>query len=237
MQVRIIETGEPPSPLKGQFGRYPAMIERVLAPLASDLSFSTTPIFRGAGLPSLDSIDALIITGSPAGVYEGHDWIAPTEDFLRGAIAAGKPTVGICFGHQLLAQTFGGKVEKSAKGWGVGAHSYTMTGGADWMTPMQSRVTCAVFHQDQVIEPPEGARILGGCDFCPNGVISYAQGPAISFQQHPEFSHDYAVAVMRLRKDRIAADRISAGLDSLPQKSDRNLVAQWIINFLMQHRR
>ena len=234
MQLHIIETGEPPTPLKGQFGAYPAMIERVLAPLAPDFSFSTTPVFRGAAPPPLAAFDAIIVTGSPAGVYEGHDWIASAEDFLRSAIAAGKPTVGICFGHQLLAQTFGGKVEKSSKGWGVGAHSYAMTDAADWMAPMQSRIICAVSHQDQVIEAPEDARILGGSDFCPNGVISYAQGPAISFQQHPEFSHDYAAALMRLRKDRIAADRISAGLDSLTRKSDRNLVAQWIVNYLVQ---
>ena len=237
MQLCIIETGEPPTPLKRQLGAYPEMIEQMLGPLAPQLSFSTTPVFRGALTPTLDAFDALIITGSPAGVYEGHDWISPVEDFLRRAISVGKPTIGICFGHQLLAQAFGGKVEKSDNGWGVGAHPYAMSGAADWMAPMQSRINCAVSHQDQVNEAPEGARILGGSDFCPNGVISYAQGPAISFQQHPEFSHDYAAALMRLRKGRIAEDRINAGLDSLTQKSDRNVVAQWIVNFLMQHRR
>ncbi len=237
MQLHIIETGEPPAPLKDQFGGYPSMIERVLTPLGPDLSFSTTPVFRGDAAPPLSAFDALIITGSPAGVYDGHDWIAPTEDFLRRAIAAGKPTVGICFGHQLLAQAFGGTVEKSAKGWGVGAHSYDLITGVGWMTPMQSRAACAVSHQDQVTQPPDGARVLGGSTFCPNGVIDYAQGPAISFQQHPEFSHDYAAALMRLRRGRIPEDRVSAGLDSLTHKSDRDLIANWIVNFLMQHAR
>lgn len=233
-QLHIIETGEPPAPLNDQFGGYPTMITRALAPLAPDLSFSTTPIFRGAAAPALGAFDAVIVTGSPAGVYEGHSWIASTEDFLRQAIAAGKPTVGICFGHQLLAQAFGGKVEKSDKGWGVGVHDYGVAAGAEWMDPMQSRVSCIVSHQDQVTLPPEGATILGGSEFCPNGVISYAQGPAISFQQHPEFSPEFAAALMQLRKDRIPEDRVSAGLDSLAQKSDRNLIARWIVNFLVR---
>ncbi len=237
MQLQIIETGEPPAPLKGQFGGYPAMIEQALAPLAPDFSFSTTPVFRGVPPPPLGAFDALIITGSPAGVYEGQDWIAPAEDFLRRAIAAGKPTVGICFGHQLLAQAFGGQVEKSDKGWGVGIHSYDLKTSAAWTEPMQSRVSCAVSHQDQVIMPPKGATILGGCEFCPNGIIEYAQGPAISFQQHPEFSSEFATALLRLRKDRIPEDRINAGLDSLAQKSDRSLIARWIANFLIQNMR
>ena len=237
MQLQVIETGESPTPLNGQFGGYSAMIERALVPPSLGFSLSTTPVFRGAAPPSLGAFDAIIITGSPAGVYEGHDWITPTQDFLRRAIAAGKPTVGICFGHQLLAQAFGGKVEKSAKGWGVGIHSYDMTSSAEWMKPMQSRINCVVHHQDQVTRPPEGARILGGSEFCPNGVIEYAQGPAISFQQHPEFSAEYAAALMRLRADRVPKDRISAGFDSLAQKSDHSVMGEWISKFLMQHAR
>lgn len=237
MQLRILETGEPPAPLKGQFGDYPAMLERMLAPLMPGGSFSTSPVFENAALPALGEFDGLIITGSPAGVYEGHQWIAPLEEFLRRAAAARKPIIGICFGHQLLAQAFGGKVEKSARGWGVGLHDYALTGGGEWMTPARARARCAVSHQDQVVEAPEGARIMGGSEFCPNGVIEYAQGPILSFQQHPEFSRDYAAALMRLRKDRIPAATIQEGLDSLGQKSDREHIAQWIAKFLTQHKR
>ncbi len=237
MQLRIIETGEPPAPLNSQFGGYPAMFRRMLAPLAPEFSFSVTRTHLNEPMPALGEFDGVIITGSPAGVYEGHEWIEPAEEFLRRAAAAGKPVVGVCFGHQLLAQAFGGKVEKSAEGWGVGAHGYKINIAADWMTPMQSRITCAVSHQDQVMQPPKGARILGGSEFCPNGVIEYAQGPAISFQQHPEFSHDFAAALLHLRKDRIPEARICAGLDSLNGRSDRQILAQWMVKFLIQYAR
>lgn len=237
MQLQIIETGESPTPLRGQFGSYPSMIERALAAQGQVFSFSTTPVFRGAAAPPLDAFDGAIITGSPAGVYEGHDWIAPTEEFLRRAVAAGKPVVGICFGHQLLAQAYGGKVEKSDKGWGVGIHNYNMNASAAWMAPMQSRISCVAHHQDQVTRIPEGARVIGGSAFCPNGVIEYAQGPAISFQPHPEFSTEYAAALMRLREDRVPEETISAGMESLSQKPDRDLVGEWIAKFLKQHAR
>jgi len=234
MHIHILETGEPPAPLNQQFGGYPAMFERILAPFHSKFSFSTTAVHKGAALPPLSEFDGFLITGAPVGVYENHDWIAPLEEFIRRAASTRKPVVGICFGHQLMAQAFGGKVEKSAHGWGVGVHHYDVTARAPWMAPASAKISCAVSHQDQVIEPPEGARILGGSDFCPNGVLEYAQGPAVSLQPHPEFTHDYAAALLRLRKDRMPAERFDDGRASLKAGSERNLIAQWIGNFFIQ---
>lgn len=237
MHIRILETGEPPAPLNRQFGGYPAMFERLLKPFSPKFSFSASPVFRGAPMPSLSEFDGLLITGSPAGVYDGDQWIADAEDLVRRTAKAGKPQAGICFGHQLMAQAFGGEVRKSENGWGVGVHDYALTGEASWMTPPSRRIACAVSHQDQVLTPPAGARVLGGSDFCPNGVIEYAQGPAISFQPHPEFAHDYGAALLSLRADRTPKDRVETGLSSYKGKSDRELVGRWIANFFLNHAR
>ncbi|MEM9988211.1 MAG: gamma-glutamyl-gamma-aminobutyrate hydrolase family protein, partial [Pseudomonadota bacterium] len=67
-----------------------------------------------------------MITGSPAGVYEDHPWIAPLEDSIREWTWQNHPVVGICFGHQIMAQALGGMVQKSDRGWGVGLHTYNM---------------------------------------------------------------------------------------------------------------
>jgi len=232
LRIAILETGAPPLELARRHGDYPAMIERMLAPHLPGATFVRRRVFEGEAPISLSETDALIITGSPAGVYEGHSWIAPLEAHLRDAAAAGRPAVGICFGHQLMAQAFGGKVEKSDRGWGVGVHNYAVAAAEDWMRPALSRVSCAVSHQDQVTVPPPGARILAGSDFCPFGAIAYAQGPALSFQMHPEFDHGFAAELLRAREGRISRSVIDSGLDTLSAKSDRALIANWIANFL-----
>ncbi|PQA87093.1 glutamine amidotransferase-related protein [Hyphococcus luteus] len=237
MQIRILVTGEPPEPLKSQYGDYPAMFERLISPYSARLSFSATDVTKGEPIPAISDFDGLLITGSPAGVYDGHDWIAPCADLVRRTAEAGKPQVGICFGHQLMAQAFGGKAEKSGKGWGVGVHDYKIAAQREWMDPPSNHIACAVSHQDQVTELPKGAQILGGSEFCPMGVLDFAQGPAISFQQHPEFGHDYGEALLRLRKGRIPAERADPGIDSYKGRSDRALMGKWIANFFLQHGR
>lgn len=231
MRIAIIETGAPPEALRDRHPTYPAMMERLIAPLAPRFSFSTHRVFDGAALPSPADFDGLVIMGSAAGVYEDHAWIAPLEDLVRAAAAAEKPQVGVCFGHQIMAQAFGGEVKKSDKGWGIGLHRYDVAAGADWMSPAPSKISCAVSHQDQVVAPPPGARTLAASDFCAHAVLSYAQGPAISFQMHPEFDHQYASDLIGVRRNRYGEAMADAALSSLKERSDRELLARWIVNF------
>ncbi len=231
MRIAIIETGAPPDQLSGKHPSYPTMMERMLAPLSPDFSFATFETFRDGALPKPADFDALIITGSPAGVYEDHAWIAPLEDLVRATAAADKPQVGICFGHQLMAQAFGGEVKKSDKGWGIGVHQYEVTANEDFMSPTQGAIACVVSHQDQVIAPPPGARTLAASNFCAYGALSYAQGPAISFQMHPEFEHEYAADLIGIRRNRFGEGLSEDGLSSLKSRSDRSLIARWIANF------
>lgn len=236
MRIAILETGAPPEALQDRHPGYPDMMRRAIGPNDPQLSFSTHRVFDGSPPPAVSAFDGFLITGSAAGVYEGHDWIAPLEALIRDAAAAKKPQVGICFGHQLMAQAFGGKVVKSDKGWGVGLHEYEVVGDADWMAPRQSRIACAVSHQDQVVARPVGARRLAGSEFCENAALAYAQGPAISFQMHPEFEHDYAADLIRLRRSRLGEDVAAAGISSLARRSDRTLISRWIAGFFAAHR-
>ncbi|HXI86222.1 MAG TPA: hypothetical protein VNH64_02090 [Parvularculaceae bacterium] len=234
MLIAIIETGAPPSALQKRFGLYPDMMARMLSPLAPGLRFKTVAAADGEPLPPIAAIDGALVTGSPYAVYEALAWLPALESFIRDLAAAGKPNVGICFGHQTMAKAFGGHVVKSDKGWGAGIHEYEVRREEDWMRPAARRLSCVVSHQDQVVAPPLGARLLAGSDFCPYGALIYPQGPAISFQMHPEFDADFSAALFRSREERMPAPVVKAALESLSTPADRRHIAEWIVNFYHQ---
>ena len=227
MKVGILETGAPPEALAQRFGDYPDMLERLLGP-----GFETTRYDVAAGvLPAAPSDrDAWLITGSPAGVYEPHPWIPPLKDFLRSAKGKAR-LVGICFGHQIMAEAFGGRVEKSDRGWGIGLHDYDVAERAPWMDDAAS-FAIPVSHQDQIVEQPPASRVLGRSDFSPYGLLAYDDQPAISFQGHPEFEPDFARALIESRRDRLPDP--DAAIASLDAPNDRDRVGGWIRRFLRQ---
>lgn len=226
MQVGILETGKPPAGLDRRFGDYPAMFAELLGP-----GFETVRYDAPAGdlPPRPDACPAYIVSGSPAGVYEAHPWIPPLEDFLHAASDEAK-LVGICFGHQLMAQAYGGRVEKSARGWGAGLQTYRVIERAPWMDDVGA-FAVPVSHQDQVIDAPPGARVLAANDFSPFGLLAYDGGRAISFQGHPEFDPAYAKALIEARRDSLPDP--DAHLASLDSPNDRERVAEWIRRFLL----
>lgn len=231
MRILILETGVPPADLAARYGGYPEMLRRLIAPRLPEAEFVTARVFEGEKPPPPALVDATLITGSPAGVYDGHDWIDPLKDHIRAAAALRRPQVGICFGHQIMAEAFGGRVEKSDKGWGVGVHRYDIEAQAPWMAPGRSRIACAVSHQDQVVALPRTARRLGGSAFCENGVLAYDHAPAISFQMHPEFDVSFGRDLLNARRGRIAAPLVEDGLASYAGATDREIIAQWIAAF------
>jgi GMP synthase-like glutamine amidotransferase len=187
MRVTIIETGRPPEPIAADFPRYPAMIEALLAPHIADLTCQTVSLVEGETLPPQNKLEAVLITGSPVGVYDPVAWIAPLKEWIRANATARVPQVGICFGHQIMAEAFGGKVAKAPQGWGLGRHDYQLTGDAGLCGKALKSLSLAVSHQDQVLAPPPEARVLARSDFTPFAALTYDQAPALSFQGHPEF--------------------------------------------------
>ncbi len=232
MKLTIIETGQVPAPIRADWPDYPAMFASLLGEADPSLAFETVALERGAPLPDPAGLDAVLLTGSPAGVYDPEPWIAPLLDFIRWAAAEGTPAIGICFGHQAMAQAFGGKVVKSDKGWGVGRHVYDRVAPAPWMgEPPPERLALLVSHQDQVVAAPPGASVLARSDFTPYAALSYAAGPAISFQGHPEFTPAYAQALYGLRRAALGP-RHDEAIASLEAPLDSGRVAAWMTTFL-----
>ncbi|MFN7265570.1 MAG: glutamine amidotransferase-related protein, partial [Phenylobacterium sp.] len=195
MKIAILETGAPPGNLAVRFGDYPDMFRRLL--LEEGDQAETFDVAAGRLPVDPSAFDACLVTGSSAGVYEPLPWIAPLKAFLNAA-SGRTALVGVCFGHQVMAEAFGGRVIQSPKGWGVGLHRYAAS-GEGWLAGLDT-VAVAASHQDQVVEAPEGARVVAGSDFTPFGALSYPDRRAISIQLHPEFTLDYARALVEARR-------------------------------------
>jgi GMP synthase-like glutamine amidotransferase len=223
MKVAILETGRPPGKLADEFGDYPQMFADLLGPGFEIESFDV----QAGELPQALAPHAYLITGSPAGVYEPLPWIEPLMDFIRSADKA--KMVGICFGHQVMAEALGGHVEKSEKGWGAGLHRYTVVRSEPWI---DSAGTIAVpaSHQDQVVIQPPNTEVVAASDFTPFAALAWTDRPAISFQFHPEFSAEFARALIEQRYDVVPdPDRAIASLNA---PNDNAVVGRWIRNFL-----
>jgi GMP synthase-like glutamine amidotransferase len=225
VNLAILEAGTPPDELIGRFGGYPEMYRQMLGLVEPLPSY---PVFEGAFPDGPNAHDAYIISGSPAGVYEDRPWIGDLLDFLRTARGQAK-LVGICFGHQAMAQAFGGQVEKSDKGWGVGLHDYAVAARQPWMDQALS-IAVPASHQDQVVTAPPGVVVTVASAFTPIAGLAWRDHPSISFQFHPEFSPAFAKALIERRRERIpGADQAIASLDGY---DDNHRVAGWIARFL-----
>jgi GMP synthase-like glutamine amidotransferase len=228
LRLGVLETGQPPEAAIPQFGTYPEMFRRLLGPEAYD--YATFAVDRGEWPGRVEQCDAYIVTGSPCGVYEPLPWIGELMDFLRHAKDR-TPLVGVCFGHQAMAQAFGGAVVKSPKGWGVGEHEYRVVKREPWMDEA-AVIRLPASHQDQVVTAPEGAEVIAASDFTPFGALRYGDR-AISIQLHPEFEPAYAVALIEARRgSRYTPEQADAAIASYGAPDDRARVGGWIRNFL-----
>ena len=223
MKVAILETGRPPGTLADQFGTYPAMFAHLLG---AGFEIEIFDVQAGA-LPEADMHAAYLITGSPAGVYDPLPWIDPLQQFIRSA--RDSKMVGICFGHQVMAEALGGHVEKSDKGWGAGLHKYTIVRSEPWIDSAGT-IAAPASHQDQVVVQPPNTDVVAASDFTPLAALAWTDRPAISFQFHPEFSPAFAKALIAQRFDTVSDP--DAAIASLDAPNDSARVGQWIRNFL-----
>jgi GMP synthase-like glutamine amidotransferase len=234
-KITIIETGVISPASRARHGSFPQMFERLLGEADPSANFTTVRLMDGETLPDPARLEAILLTGSPAGVYDDLDWIAPLERFVRAAYQAGIPMAGICFGHQLIAQALGGTVRKSEKGWGIGRHVYDVVPGNGVIDG--ETIAIAASHQDQVIKPPAGATTIFHSQFTPHAGLLYANGTAMSVQPHPEFTTAFAhVCCEKAGQADAPAALVSTAMASLDQPLDNADLGRAIARFLARPR-
>ncbi|MEE9426764.1 MAG: type 1 glutamine amidotransferase [Paracoccaceae bacterium] len=224
--IGILETGRLPDELTGKFGDYPSMFVRWLAPMEAE--FKVYAILDGVLPKAPDECDIWLVTGSKFGTYEDHDWIAPLEQFIRDCQDAGQKMIGICFGHQIIAQALGGLVEKSTKGWGLGVHEYQATNWPDSFDPLPGGLKMQAVHQDQVNRIPQGARTIARSDFCENAAIWYP-GFALTFQGHPEMAKEFVRKLIAERRGNTFPEIIAdSALTTVDEPTTRKALALFV---------
>jgi len=228
LRIAILETGRPPEPLEPRFGRYPEMFQDLLG-RDGGRSFRSYAVTEG-DWPTPGAFDAILITGSPAGAYDPLPWIEPLKTFLRAS--RGLPMVGVCFGHQIMAEAFGGHVEKYSGGWSIGLHRYHVVERQPWMDD-DAEFAIPASHQDQVVVQPPDTHVVARSDFTPFAALAWQGFPAITFQGHPEFDPSFAAALIEARSGvRFEQAFAAAAVRSLGQPNDNRRVGLWIDRFL-----
>lgn len=221
-RIGVLETGRPPEEL-ADHGDYPSKVASWLGVThanfrnyaALDMDFPTSP----------SDADLWVITGSRFGAYEDLPWIRRLEEFVRSCRDNGVPMMGICFGHQVIAQALGGVVRKSDKGWGLGIHDYAPQNWPEAFGPQPEQISLQAYHQDQVEVLPKGAEVIARSDFCEYAGLWYP-GFAITVQGHPEFGKPYIKALLNARRGTVLKPiEVDAALADMDRDDTRADVA------------
>ncbi|MDV7338582.1 type 1 glutamine amidotransferase [Terasakiella sp. A23] len=185
--------------MQGYGGVYEDFFIDALLEADPDLSFITYAAYKDIIPTSIIQCDAWLVTGSKHGVYENLPWMLKLQEFLKEAYAANIPLVGICFGHQILAQALGGHVEKSDAGWGLGHIEYDLL---EPFAGLEGKMGLHAIHQDQVVKLPPEAGVFAKTDHCPHAGLIY-KNKAVSIQPHPEFSQAFERDLITFKKGNV----------------------------------
>jgi GMP synthase-like glutamine amidotransferase len=241
MKIGILETGLLNDKVAGRFDPYPIMFAALLDKANQGLTYQSYSVINGEMPDSIDDCDGWLITGSRHGAYEKLDWMLLLESFIQSLFEKQKPLVGICFGHQIIAQALGGLVTKSDKGWGIGLHHYKIDIAQSWMvnelSSVPEKVGIYAFHQDQISQLPEAATAFISSDFCPYAGLTYGDC-ILSVQAHPEFEASYELALIEMYAGNIVPEPVAAnalvGMQGAGSLADTQMLAHWIAYFFIQ---
>lgn len=220
MKIGILHTGHAPDEVLDDLGDYDAMFIKLLE--GKGFSYQTWNVVDMDFPADVNAADGWLVSGSKHGAYEDHPFIPPLEEFIRAAYDAEVPTVGVCFGHQIIAQALGGKVEKFKGGWTIGPQTYDW-GGTPW--------DLNAWHQDQVVKRSDKVTDHAGNEFCENAILVYGDR-AFTMQPHPEFRKPMIDALAEHRaKGVIPNQQIALATKGTEAPNDDMKMAELIANF------
>ena len=157
--------------------------------------------------------DGCLVTGSRASVYWDEEWIEPTKEWVRTAIDRGLPFLGVCWGHQLLADVLGGRVEPMGE-YEIGYRTVERTGDSELLDGLDEEFTVFTTHSDAVVELPPGAEPIAENDYSVHG---FHKDRVFGVQFHPEYDMETAEYVTK-GKD-LPDQRVRKVLDGINEEN------------------
>ncbi|MGI9319402.1 MAG: glutamine amidotransferase-related protein [bacterium] len=231
IDIGLLLCDDVPEDGRARFGDYTGMFDRAIKAVDGQINLTPYNTYKGALPKEAGAHDGYLISGSGASVFEDKQWIKELMEFVRQCHAERVKTVGICFGHQLIAHALGGETVRSDNGWGFGIHSARLTENPDWIEAGNARYKLVVIHQDQVVSLPAGFTTIASNDFCPNSMIT-DHGLMLGIQGHPEFNKEYCAYRAEFRRQTIGEDKYQETIGLLnDNETDSNQVFGWISRF------
>lgn len=220
MHLGILQCGHVPDEVVAKDGPYGQLFHSLFAHRGFDQTVWSVVDMEFPQGP--DAADAWLVTGSKHGAYEDHAFIPPLEDLIRAIRDARIPMVGSCFGHQIIAQALGGTVVKWPDGWSAGRNAYRLG---------DSQLNLNAWHQDQVVDLPDGATVHASSDFCANAIM--AIGPHIlTVQPHPEFEDSVVETLIETRGQALPSEITERAASQLGHANDNHFIADWLADVL-----
>ena len=224
--IIILDCGSSLLEVSRQFGCAPDWIMELLQ--NKDCRFKWVKSYKRENVVHTEG-DAWIITGSPRSVYDELDWMLDMEDKIRNAQHHNKPVLGICFGHQLIAKSFGGRVELNPNGWELGAYPIGLTERG-----LKSRILSGFnnhsivyqSHGDCVTVLPENAVELALNNKGNQAFTIHANMYGVQF--HPEFSWDIIKKYVSVR----SASGVIVDDPSVPESNQGKAVLHNFIDLI-----
>ena len=232
-RILIIKTGTTNPATRRRFGDYDRWFVDALRGVAA--RFTVHDITRSSA-PTLAPYLGMIITGSPAGVYERASWMGDLAALLREvAERQAPPALCVCFGAQALAESLGGRVTPNPLGWEIGTIRVRRTdaGREDALLGGEAEeLTVQATHQDWIEALPGGAVVLAENGMSP--FQAFRLGEQVwGTQFHPEATPAILEELLRSRRDSLVEEKGARGYRSLLDRlslapAGRQLLARFV---------
>nr|WP_309504443.1 type 1 glutamine amidotransferase [uncultured Roseovarius sp.] len=228
-RIGLLLCGDTPEALQPKFGTYAeCLVQRFQLGAAR---IRVWHVHKGELPRDVGEADAYLVGGSPASVFDQHEWIAQLTGFIRRAHVGKRRLAGICFGHQIIHHALGGRVERAAQGWGIGVYSVGLTRKLPKL-PVRQQLSLPAMHRDQVVQPAPDLNRYAGSDFCPN-YLTGLEGRVLTLQGHPEFTIPFLDAFLSVSSHRFDAQVLERARSSLLLPEDSKGMCHVIRRFLL----